>query len=143
MPLLGSARFPISVYGGQVPRLSKLTSVAQEPHLFGAVRVCLERGDDGHCGRCPKCVLNALAIVAVTGAWPDWYPQAQFDPRHLAAIRFNETRRRLAADILASAAANGRDGTWRAALAAHVLPRHGTAPSVAADGAEEPAYPGV
>jgi hypothetical protein len=120
MPLLGSARFPISVYGGQVSRLSKLAKVAQQAELFRDVRVCLERADDGHCGRCAKCVLNAFAIVAVTGAWPDWYPQAQFDARHVAAIRFNETRRRYAADILDCAAANGRDGDWRTALAAHV-----------------------
>jgi hypothetical protein len=120
MPLLGSARFPISVYGGQLSRLSKLAEVAAEPELFRDLRVCLERADDGHCGRCAKCVLNAFAIVAVTGEWPIWYPQAQFDSRHLTAIRFNETRRRYAIDILNCAAVNGRDGEWRIALQAHV-----------------------
>jgi hypothetical protein len=120
MPLLGSTRFPISVYGGQVSRLDKLAKIAEEPELFRDVRVCLERADDGNCGRCAKCLLNAFAIVAVTGEWPAWYPQAQFDSRHLASIRFNATRRRYAVEILKWAAANGRDGEWRAALQAHV-----------------------
>jgi hypothetical protein len=120
MPLLGSTRFPISVYGGQFSRLSKLARVAGEPELFRDLRVCLGRADDGHCGRCPKCLLNAFAIVAITGEWPVWYPQAQFDSEHLTAIRFNETRRRYAIDILNYAATHGREGDWRIALQAHL-----------------------
>jgi hypothetical protein len=108
------------VYGGQISRLRKLAKVAAEPELFHDVRVCLDRRDDGHCGRCAKCLLNAFAVVAVTGEWPTWYPQEQFDPRHLAAIRFNETRRRFAMDILNCAAANARDGQWRFALQAYL-----------------------
>ena len=110
MPLLGSARYPILVYGGQVSRIDKLTRIAAQPELFQEVRVCLERADDGHCGRCPKCLLNTFAVIALTGEWPGWYPQGAFDVSHIAAIRMNETRRRYSLEILRRAAANGHDG---------------------------------
>jgi hypothetical protein len=118
MPLLGSTRFPLLVYGAHALRLDKLAEIVAEPDLFRDVRVCLERSDDGHCGRCPKCILTGLACVAVTSRWPEWYPEAAFRPSHLTDMRPNETRRRLALQILQRAAENGREGQWRAALAA-------------------------
>ena len=120
MPLLGSARFPILVYGGQVSRLEKLAEIGAIPELFGDVRVCLERADDGHCKRCPKCLLNAFASVALTGRWPPWYPESAFDASYVAAMRPSETRRRYSQQILKLATDNGIDGSWRAALASHI-----------------------
>jgi hypothetical protein len=120
IPLLGSARYPILVYGGQVSRIDKLIQLAAEPELFQDVRVCQERTDDGHCGRCAKCLLNAFACVAVTGVWPSWYPEGAFDGRHVAAMPLTETRRRYGLEILGRAAENGRHGEWRRALEAHL-----------------------
>lgn len=116
MPLLGSSRFPLLVYGTQAPRLEKLAQIANEPDLFHDVRVCLERTDDGHCGHCPKCVLTGLACVAVTGQWPEWYPETSFQQNHLTRIRQSETRQRLGMQILQCATDKRRDGQWRVAL---------------------------
>lgn len=116
MPLLGSPRFPLLVYGTHASRLEKLAEIANEPDLFHDVRVCLERADDGHCGGCPKCVLTGLGCVAVTGHWPEWYPEASFQPNHLMEIRQSETRRRLGMQILQHAADKRREGRWRVAL---------------------------
>jgi hypothetical protein len=103
-----------------VSRIDKLTKVMAEPELFQDLRVCLERTDDGHCGRCPKCLLNAFAVIAMTGEWPSWYPQGAFDVGHVAAMRPSETRRRYGHEILKLAAANGRDGEWCTALKTHL-----------------------
>jgi hypothetical protein len=116
-PLLGSVRFPISVYGGQVSRLEKLQKIAMDPELFRDTRVCLGRENDGHCGQCPKCVLNAFAIYAMTGNWPSWYPQEQFlDLNRLSSLRANETRRRFGANIVELAERTQRRGLWLTAL---------------------------
>lgn len=120
MPLLGSSRFPIVVYGGQVSRLDKLAKIAAEPVLFADVRVCLERADDGHCGRCAKCLLNAFASLAITGKWPAWYPEVLFDVRHLDGMPLNETRRRYAWNIVRLAASKGLRSEWLDALQAHL-----------------------
>ena len=128
MPLLGSSRYPIVVYGGQIPRMDKLAKIAAEPALIQDVRVCLERADDGHCGRCPKCLLNALASLAITGQWPAWYPEGLFDVRHLDAMPLNETRRRYGLNIVRLAASRGLRGEWLDALQAHltIKPQHDT-----------------
>jgi hypothetical protein len=118
MPLLGSARCPILVYGGQVSRIDKMAKIAAMPKLFCDVRVCLGRTDDGHCRRCPKCLLNAFAHVALTGKWPVWYPEEEFEVRYLSSMPLNETRRRYGLEILRRAAISGQSGTWHTALAA-------------------------
>jgi hypothetical protein len=136
MPLLGSTRFPLLVYGAHASRLEKLAEVAAEPGLFHDLRVCLERSDDGHCGCCPKCVLTGLACVAVTGRWPEFYPESAFQSAHLTSMRPSETRYRLASQILQHTAENGREGRWRAALAAWLgspYPAAGWVPSKSDD----------
>jgi hypothetical protein len=120
MPLLGSARYPIFVYGGQVPRIEKLSQIAAIPELFHDVRVCLERADDGHCKRCAKCLLNAFAHVALTGEWPPWYPEDAFDTSYVAAMRLTETRRRYSSQIVRLARDNAIEGQWRTALELHL-----------------------
>jgi hypothetical protein len=115
-PLLGSVRFPISVYGGQVSRLEKLEKIAMDPELFKDTRVCLGRENDGHCGQCPKCVLNAFAIYAMTGNWPVWYPQELFDLNCLRSLRANETRQRFGTNIVELAERTQRRGLWLTTL---------------------------
>jgi hypothetical protein len=133
MPLLGSARFPILMHGGQISRLQKIAALARQPGLFQDLRVCLERVDDGNCGRCPKCVLNGLACVAVSGAWPAWYRDGAFDARLITTIPVTESRRRYALAIHQCAVANHRRGNWQAVLARHFA----AVPS----GADAAAYP--
>jgi hypothetical protein len=100
-----------------MPRITKLAKIAALPDLFRDLRVCLGRTDDGHCKRCGKCLLNAFAIVALTGEWPSWFPESDFDLHDLASMKLTETRRRYGLAILQQAAVNGRDGEWRQALA--------------------------
>ncbi len=118
VPLLGSTRFPLYVYGGQVPRLEKLRELASHPDLFRDVRVCMGRRSDQHCGRCSKCLLNSFACVALTGEWPPWLARHQLDLSGLAKIPPTEQYRlRYAREILQLAASNGVQGDWVAALA--------------------------
>ena len=117
LPLLGSARYPIHVYGGQVTRFEKLRQLAAEPELFSDVRVCLERTDDKHCGRCSKCLLNAFACVTITGEWPAWLPQHKLDFAGFTEIAPTPHRSRYAREILRMANGNGESGEWLTALA--------------------------
>lgn len=118
IPLLGSARFPLHVYGGQISRFEKLMDLTAKPELFRDVRVCLERTSDAHCGRCPKCVLNAFACVAMTGHWPVWLPQDKVDLAAVGTFVPTEHRSRFAREILQMATANNRNGEWMSVLAA-------------------------
>jgi hypothetical protein len=127
-PLLGSARYPIHVYGGPVSRIDKLREIATDPALLRDVRVCLDRTNEENCGRCAKCLLNAFACVAVTGAWPDWCPEEAFDADHTVAMPLTEHQRRYGQDILKCAAANRQQGEWRSVLTALLNDRPGTDP---------------
>lgn len=120
IPLLGSARFPIHVYGGQISRFDKLRELAEIPELFCDIRVCLGRTSDDHCGRCSKCLMNAFACVAINGTWPSWLPLHKLDLRGLSKIRPTEHRCRYAREILDLAAANGESSEWMAALKAWI-----------------------
>jgi hypothetical protein len=119
-PLLGSARYPLHVYGGPVSRLTKLKELATRRDLFRDVRVCQGRGSDDHCGRCSKCVLHAFACVALTDEWPVWLPQDKIDFASVAAIPPIPLRIRFAQEILQSAEMNERRGEWVSALAAWI-----------------------
>jgi hypothetical protein len=123
LPLLGSARFPLHVYGGQISRFEKLRQLAGEPKLFRDIRVCLERASDEHCGQCPKCLLNAFACVAISGAWPAWLPKQMIDLDGIAAMAPTDHRSRYAREILRIAMASGERGEWMRALSAW-LGRH-------------------
>jgi hypothetical protein len=118
MPLLGSAHYPIHVYGGQISRFEKLRDLSNKSDLFGDVRVCLERTSDDHCGRCSKCLFNAFAYVAMTGTWPTWLPEHKIDLASVATIAATEHRCRFAREILQMANINGRTGKWMPVLAA-------------------------
>ena len=118
IPLLGSARYPIYVYGGQVSRFAKLRDLAGNSELFRDVRVCLGRTSDDHCGHCSKCLFNAFACVAMIGNWPVWLPEHKVDLASVAAIAPTEHRTRFAREILQIANANGRAGEWMPVLAA-------------------------
>jgi hypothetical protein len=124
IPLLGSARFPLHVYGGQVSRFEKLRDLAHKPELFRDARVCLGRTSDRHCGRCSKCLFNAFACVAMTGEWPPWLPQDKIDLASVMTIAPTEHRTRFAQEILQMAAANNRRGEWMSVLAAWLTAQH-------------------
>jgi hypothetical protein len=130
LPLLGSARFPLHVYGGQISRFEKLRKLAREPELFRDIRVCLERVSDQHCGRCPKCLLNAFACVAMSGEWPVWLPQQMIDLDGIAAMAPTEHRSHYAREILRMAMANGERGEWMRALSAWLGRQSGAKRSV-------------
>jgi hypothetical protein len=116
IPLLGSARYPIHVYGGQISRFEKLRDLAAKPDLFRDVRVCLDRTGDGHCGRCSKCLFNAFACVAMTGTWPSWLPQHKINLAGVATIGSTEHRTRFAREILQIAKTNNLRGEWMSVL---------------------------
>jgi hypothetical protein len=121
IPLLGSARFPIHVYGGQISRFEKLRDLAAKPELFRDARVCLERTSDNHCGRCSKCLFNAFACVAMTGKWPIWLPEEKIDLSGVATIVPTEHRSRFAREILRMARDADRRGEWMATLDAWLV----------------------
>lgn len=123
IPLLGSARYPIHVYGGQISRFEKLRDLSARPELFRDVRVCLERTRDTHCGRCSKCLFNAFACVAMTGNWPVWLPEHKVDLSGLATISSTEHRTRFAQELLQMAHTNNRRGEWMTALGAWLRSR--------------------
>lgn len=119
--LLGSPSFPIITTGGTHTRFERTKALLQHPVLRNTIRICNSEGaGGGNCGRCPKCIVTQVAIMALghdpSNLFPNAMTENDIETVHLsihALIFLEEATNALASDhhllpILRSVIARGR-----------------------------------
>lgn len=63
--LLGSSSFPIFTGAGTLTRVERVREICNHPVALNNLRVCYQSHAQGkNCGKCKKCILTRLAVVA-------------------------------------------------------------------------------